>query len=113
MVICSIYDVHPGATLTNEEMKFQSPDHCLYLIPSTSKAIMSAANVPIIEGYHGEDQSNERLRQESEHIGYPVMLKAVRGGGGKVFALQSSFSRLTCKYLRKTKLQEIQICTHF
>ncbi|XP_033638186.1 methylcrotonoyl-CoA carboxylase subunit alpha, mitochondrial-like [Asterias rubens] len=52
-------------------------------IKSTSKGIMSAAGVPIIEGYHGEDQSVERLRAESEKIGYPVMLKAVRGGGGK------------------------------
>ncbi|XP_041482907.1 methylcrotonoyl-CoA carboxylase subunit alpha, mitochondrial-like [Lytechinus variegatus] len=52
-------------------------------IKSTSKHIMSAAGVPIIEGYHGEDQSKERLRQEAERIGYPVMLKAVRGGGGK------------------------------
>ena len=54
------------------------------LIYSTSKAIMSAASVPIIEGYHGEDQSDERLLQESERIGFPVMIKAVRGGGGKV-----------------------------
>ena len=45
---------------------------------------MSAASVPIIEGYHGEDQSDERLLQESEKIGFPVMIKAVRGGGGKV-----------------------------
>ncbi|PIK41446.1 hypothetical protein BSL78_21716 [Apostichopus japonicus] len=52
-------------------------------IKSTSKHIMAAAGVPIIEGYHGEDQSDERLRQEAEKIGYPVMLKAVRGGGGK------------------------------
>ncbi|CAB4007776.1 Methylcrotonoyl- carboxylase subunit alpha, mitochondrial [Paramuricea clavata] len=52
-------------------------------IKSTSKKIMSDAGVPIIEGYHGEDQSDERLRSEAERIGYPVMLKAVRGGGGK------------------------------
>ncbi|XP_038049900.1 methylcrotonoyl-CoA carboxylase subunit alpha, mitochondrial-like [Patiria miniata] len=52
-------------------------------IKSTSKSIMSAAGVPIIEGYHGTDQSDDRLRAESEKIGYPVMLKAVRGGGGK------------------------------
>ena len=45
---------------------------------------MSAAGVPIIEGYHGEDQSEDRLRQEAEQIGFPVMIKAVRGGGGKV-----------------------------
>lgn len=45
---------------------------------------MSAAGVPIIEGYHGEDQSLERLKKEADIIGYPVMIKAVRGGGGKV-----------------------------
>ena len=51
---------------------------------STSKRIMSAAGVPIIEGYHGDEQSVERLRKEAELIGFPVMIKAVRGGGGKV-----------------------------
>ena len=45
---------------------------------------MSAANVPIIEGYHGEDQSDAKLKEEAGKIGYPVMIKAVRGGGGKV-----------------------------
>lgn len=45
---------------------------------------MSAAGVPIIEGYHGEDQSDEKLQKEAAKIGYPVMIKAVRGGGGKV-----------------------------
>uniref|UniRef100_A0A4W5NWA6 Methylcrotonoyl-CoA carboxylase subunit alpha, mitochondrial n=1 Tax=Hucho hucho TaxID=62062 RepID=A0A4W5NWA6_9TELE len=49
----------------------------------TSKYIMSAAGVPIIEGYHGEDQSDEKLQAEAVRIGYPVMIKAVRGGGGK------------------------------
>ena len=44
---------------------------------------MSKADVPVIPGYHGEDQSVERLRHEANLIGYPVMLKAVRGGGGK------------------------------
>jgi 3-methylcrotonyl-CoA carboxylase alpha subunit len=45
---------------------------------------MSAAGVPVIEGYHGEDQSNTKLKQEAVTIGFPVMIKAVRGGGGKV-----------------------------
>lgn len=45
---------------------------------------MSAANVPIIEGYHGDDQSDDRLAAEAKKIGFPVMIKAVRGGGGKV-----------------------------
>ncbi|KAK7939306.1 hypothetical protein WMY93_002632 [Mugilogobius chulae] len=52
-------------------------------IKSTSKHIMSAAGVPIIGGYHGDDQSNERLQTEAARIGFPVMIKAVRGGGGK------------------------------
>nr|CAG4638303.1 EOG090X02EP [Cyclestheria hislopi] len=52
-------------------------------IKSTSKHIMSAANVPVIHGYHGDDQSFETLKHEAEKIGYPLMIKAVRGGGGK------------------------------
>lgn len=52
-------------------------------IKSTSKAIMDAAGVPVIKGYHGEDQSLERLMGEADKIGYPLMIKAVRGGGGK------------------------------
>lgn len=53
-------------------------------IKSTSKTIMSAAGVPVIEGYHGEDQSDSRLLEEARKITFPVMIKAVRGGGGKV-----------------------------
>lgn len=45
---------------------------------------MSAAGVPVVEGYHGEDQSDECLKDHAKRIGYPVMIKAVRGGGGKV-----------------------------
>ena len=59
--------------------------YCFYsCCSSTSKAIMSAAGVPVIHGYHDEDQSVERLKKEAAMIGYPVMIKAVRGGGGKV-----------------------------
>lgn len=50
---------------------------------STSKQIMSTAGVPVIEGYHGEDQSNNTLKNEARRIGFPIMIKAVRGGGGK------------------------------
>lgn len=60
-------------------------------IKSTSKLIMSSANVPIIEGYHGEDQSEARLVKEAERIGYPIMIKAVRGGGGK--GMRIAFNR--------------------
>ncbi|KAJ4295047.1 hypothetical protein N0V90_007055 [Kalmusia sp. IMI 367209] len=50
---------------------------------SESKDIMIAAGVPCIPGYHGSNQDPEHLKSEAAKIGYPVMLKAVKGGGGK------------------------------
>lgn len=50
---------------------------------SLSKQIMSAAGVPVTPGYWGEDQSASKFAEEAEKIGFPVMLKAVKGGGGK------------------------------
>lgn len=44
---------------------------------------MSEAGVPIIEGYHGVEQDISKLREEAHRIGFPIMIKAVRGGGGK------------------------------
>jgi 3-methylcrotonyl-CoA carboxylase alpha subunit len=54
-----------------------------YII-SESKTIMSAAGVPCIPGYHGENQDVEFLSKKADEIGYPIMIKAVMGGGGKV-----------------------------
>lgn len=48
-----------------------------------AKALMQAAGVPVTPGYLGEDQSPERLQAEATAIGYPVLIKAVAGGGGK------------------------------
>jgi len=50
---------------------------------SAAKQIMEAAEVPLVPGYHGDDQSPELLRSEAEKMGYPVLLKATAGGGGK------------------------------
>ena len=50
---------------------------------SAAKTLMTAAGIPVVPGYHGEDQSDERLKSEAALIGYPVLLKAVAGGGGK------------------------------
>lgn len=50
---------------------------------SESKRIMEKAGVPIVKGYHGEENSPELLLQKSKEIGFPVMLKASLGGGGK------------------------------
>ncbi|MDO9285461.1 MAG: acetyl-CoA carboxylase biotin carboxylase subunit [Aquabacterium sp.] len=48
-----------------------------------AKALMAAAGVPVIPGYQGEDQSAERLAKEAAAIGWPVMIKATAGGGGR------------------------------
>ena len=48
-----------------------------------SKFIMDKAKVPIVPGYHGENQDPEFLLNESRKIGFPVMIKASLGGGGK------------------------------
>ncbi|KAG0691911.1 biotin carboxylase C-terminal domain-containing protein [Suillus ampliporus] len=49
---------------------------------SESKNIMSAAGVPCVPGYHGKDQDADMLFGEAEKIGYPVLIKAIHGGGG-------------------------------
>ena len=48
-----------------------------------AKKLMIDAGVPVTPGYLGEDQSTKRLRTEADKIGYPVLIKAVAGGGGK------------------------------
>jgi len=50
---------------------------------SAAKNIMAKANVPLVPGYHGDDQSPAILKQSAEDMGYPVLLKAASGGGGK------------------------------
>jgi len=50
---------------------------------SAAKALMERADVPLVPGYHGEVQTPERLRAEADRIGYPVLIKASAGGGGK------------------------------
>ena len=52
-------------------------------LKDAAKERMIAAGVPVTPGYLGEDQSVERLTKEAETIGYPVLIKAVAGGGGK------------------------------
>jgi 3-methylcrotonyl-CoA carboxylase alpha subunit len=48
-----------------------------------ARQLMAAAGVPVLPGYGGSDQSDARLRAEAELVGWPVMLKPSRGGGGK------------------------------
>jgi len=48
-----------------------------------AKHLMEAAGVPCVPGYQGDDQSDARMAQEANRIGYPVMIKAAAGGGGR------------------------------
>ncbi|MBS1162723.1 MAG: carbamoyl-phosphate synthase chain ATP-binding protein, partial [Burkholderiaceae bacterium] len=50
---------------------------------SEAKALMEAASVPLVPGYHGAEQDPARLAGEAARIGYPVLIKAALGGGGK------------------------------
>jgi 3-methylcrotonyl-CoA carboxylase alpha subunit len=97
---------------------------------SAAKALMDAAGVPLVPGYHGEAQDVETFRTASNAIGYPVLLKAAAGGGGKGMKVveveselaealasaqreaQSSFGdarMLVEKYVLKPRHVEIQV----
>ncbi|XP_054014291.1 methylcrotonoyl-CoA carboxylase subunit alpha, mitochondrial [Hylaeus anthracinus] len=89
--------IHPGYGFLSENVEFAEvcdKANIIFIGPpanaiknmgikNVSKAIMIEAGVPVINGYHGDDQSDETLLQKAKEIGFPLMLKAVRGGGGK------------------------------
>ncbi|TKA94166.1 3-methylcrotonyl-CoA carboxylase, partial [Cereibacter changlensis] len=52
-------------------------------LKDAAKALMADAGVPVVPGYHGADQEDDRLAEAAAAIGYPVLIKAVAGGGGK------------------------------
>ncbi|MDM9646155.1 biotin carboxylase N-terminal domain-containing protein [Rhizobium sp. S163] len=89
--------IHPGYGFLSENAEFAERVTASGLIwvgaPAASiramglkdaaKKRMIAAGVPVTPGYLGEDQADERLQREADAIGYPVLIKAVAGGGGK------------------------------
>ena len=89
--------IHPGYGFLSENSAFCQACHdnnITFIGPpigaieamgskSAAKTIMEAAGVPLVPGYHGEDQNPEILRKASDDMGYPVLLKATAGGGGK------------------------------
>src|SRR5437016_4385245 len=89
--------IHPGYGFLSENEEFAQAcaDAGLVFIgppPSAiramglkaeSKRLMEQAGVPLIPGYHGADQDPVLLKTEAERIGYPVLIKASAGGGGK------------------------------
>lgn len=100
--------IHPGYGFLSENPKLAkacSENGIVFIGPSTSaieamgsksqaKAIMSEANVPLVPGYHGTDNSVDHLLAEAEKIGYPVMLKATQGGGGKGMRVVNSAAEM-------------------
>ncbi|WP_281517096.1 acetyl/propionyl/methylcrotonyl-CoA carboxylase subunit alpha, partial [Vibrio parahaemolyticus] len=100
--------IHPGYGFLSENPKLAkacSENSIVFIGPSTgaieamgsksqAKAIMSEANVPLVPGYHGTDNSVEHLLTEAEKIGYPVMLKATQGGGGKGMRVVNSAAEM-------------------
>ncbi|KRC82375.1 acetyl/propionyl/methylcrotonyl-CoA carboxylase subunit alpha [Sphingomonas sp. Root241] len=89
--------IHPGYGFLSENAEFAQavidaglvwvgprPDSIRAMgLKDAAKARMIAAGVPVTPGYLGEDQSPARLEAEADAIGYPVLIKAVAGGGGK------------------------------
>ncbi len=89
--------IHPGYGFLSENPDFVEAVEAAGLVfigPSASairamglkdaaKALMVEAGVPVVPGYHGSDQDDTLLKAEAAKIGYPVLIKAVAGGGGK------------------------------
>jgi 3-methylcrotonyl-CoA carboxylase alpha subunit len=89
--------VHPGYGFLSENEEFAEalaangitfigpPASAIRAMGSKSEAkkLMGAASVPLTPGYHGDDQTPELLHKEADGIGYPVLIKAAAGGGGK------------------------------
>jgi len=136
--------IHPGYGFLSENADFADACEAANIVfigpsaetmrqmgsKSAAKDLMEAAKVPTSPGYQGKDQSYKTFKSEANRIGYPVLLKAVSGGGGKGMRLvtrdseleeamqsaqregQSSFGDdrlLIEKYIEKARHLEVQI----
>lgn len=89
--------VHPGYGFLSENASFARQvesaglvwigpaPHVIALMGDkvAAKELARSIDVPVVPGYYGDDQSSERMQHEAEVIGFPVMLKAAAGGGGR------------------------------
>ncbi|WP_339726070.1 acetyl/propionyl/methylcrotonyl-CoA carboxylase subunit alpha [uncultured Paraglaciecola sp.] len=141
--------IHPGYGFLSENANFANlckQNNIVFVGPpvdaiqamgskSAAKQIMEQAKVPLVPGYHGDDQSADGLKSHADKMGYPVLLKAAAGGGGKGMRqvwqasefydalaaakreAMSSFSddlMLVEKYLTEPRHVEIQVfCDNF
>ena len=89
--------VHPGYGFLSENAKFAEACEEAGLVfigppaaamramgsKAAAKALMAQAGVPVVPGYHGDDQDPDHLAEEARRIGFPVLIKASAGGGGR------------------------------
>jgi len=94
---CGAEAIHPGYGFLSENPQFvddvvaaglrfigPSSDAIRAMgLKDAAKSLMERAGVPVVPGYHGENQDSEFLAAEAARIGYPVLIKARAGGGGK------------------------------
>ncbi|MBA3486633.1 MAG: 3-methylcrotonyl-CoA carboxylase, partial [Lysobacter sp.] len=94
---CGANAIHPGYGFLSENadfaeavtaagMAFIGPDAASMRKMGSkagAKELMQAAGVPVVPGYTGDDQDPAHLHAEADRIGYPLMIKAAHGGGGK------------------------------
>ncbi len=97
--------IHPGYGFLSENPEFAKAcqaEGIVFIGPSVeameamaskqlAKQLLEKSNVPLTPGYHGSEQTEKRLLAESEKIGFPVLIKAANGGGGK--GMRAVFSK--------------------
>ena len=105
---CGAEAIHPGYGFLSENAEFAracEANGIAFVGPgsdaidamgskSAAKLIMEKAGVPLVPGYHGDDQSDAMLLAEAKKIGYPLLIKAAYGGGGKGMRIVEGESEL-------------------
>ncbi len=100
--------IHPGYGFLSENASFSERcknEGIIFIGPSAqaivamgskigAKELMKKAGVPVVPGYNGDDQSDERLKKEALQIGFPILIKASAGGGGKGMRIVNSADEL-------------------
>ncbi|KAG5587204.1 hypothetical protein H5410_047638 [Solanum commersonii] len=105
--------IHPGYGFLSESADFAQlceDENLLFIGPpasairdmgdkSASKRIMGAAGVPLVPGYHGDEQDIDFMKLEADKIGYPILIKPTHGGGGKGMRIVQSPNEFADSFL--------------